>query len=81
MAGPFKIIRKIKNLYKVKLLNTIKIYNIFSPDQLQKAAEDLLLKQVNKSLLLIIITTKEKYKVQEVLTSKLVQGKLLYQVK
>jgi hypothetical protein len=81
MAGPFKIIRKIENLYKVKLLNTIKIYNIFSPDQLQKAAEDLLLKQVNKSLLLIIIITKEKYKVQEVLTSKLVQGKLLYQVK
>jgi hypothetical protein len=81
MAGPFKIIRKIGNSYKVKLSNIIKIYNVFSPDQLQKAAENPLLEQVNKLLLLIVITIEEEYKVQEVLASKLVQGKLLYQVK
>jgi hypothetical protein len=81
MAGLFKIIRKIRNLYKVKLPNTIRIYNVFSPDRLQKTTEDPLLGQVNKSLLLIVITTEEEYKVQEVLASKLVQGKLLYRVK
>jgi hypothetical protein len=32
MAGPFKITKKIGNLYEVKLFNTIKIYNVFSPD-------------------------------------------------
>jgi hypothetical protein len=63
MAGLFEITRKIGNLYEVKLLNTIKIYNVFSPDQLQKAAEDLLPGQVNKLLLLIVITTEEEYKV------------------
>jgi hypothetical protein len=78
MAGFFKITRKIGNSYKVKLPNIIKIYKVFSLDRLQKAAKDLLLEQVNKLLLLIVITTKEEYKVQEVLASKLVQGKLLY---
>jgi hypothetical protein len=81
MAGPFEITRKIGNSYKVKLPNTIKIYNVFSPDRLQKAAKDLLPGQVNKPPPLIVITIKEEYKVQEVLASKLVRGKLLYRVK
>jgi hypothetical protein len=63
MAGSFEIIRKIGNLYKVKLPNTIKIYNVFSLDRLRKAAKDPLLRQVNKPPLLIVITTEEKYKV------------------
>jgi hypothetical protein len=81
MAGLFKITRKIENLYKVKLPDTIKIYNVFSPDRLQKTAEDPLPGQVNKPSPPIMITTEEEYKVQEVLASKLVQGKLLYRVK
>jgi hypothetical protein len=81
MAGPFEITRKIGNSYEVKLPDTIKIYNVFSPDRLRKAAKDPLPGQVNKLLLLIVIITEEEYKVQEVLTSKLVQGKLLYRVK
>jgi hypothetical protein len=63
MAGPFEIIRKIRNLYKVKLLNTIKIYNVFSLDRLRKAIKNLLLGQVNKPLPPIVIITEEKYKV------------------
>jgi hypothetical protein len=63
MAGPFKIIRKIGNLYEVKLSDTIKIYNVFSSDRLRKAVKNPLLGQVNKLLLPIVITTKEEYKV------------------
>jgi hypothetical protein len=63
IAGPFEITRKIGNLYEVKLLNTIKIYNVFSPDRLRKAAEDPLLGQVNKPLSPIVITIEEEYKV------------------
>jgi hypothetical protein len=81
MAGPFEIIRKIGNSYEVKLPDTIKIHNIFSLDWLQKAAKDPLPGQVNKPPPPIVITTEEEYEVQEVLASKLVQGKLLYQVK
>jgi hypothetical protein len=81
MAGPFEITRKIENSYKVKLPNIIKIYNVFFLDRLRKAAEDPLLGQVNKPLSPIMIITEEEYKVQEVLASKLIQGKLLYRVK
>jgi hypothetical protein len=81
MAGPFEIIRKIGNSYEVKLSNTMKIHNVFSPDRLRKAAKDPLPGQVNKPSPPIVITTEEEYKVQEVLASKLVRGKLLYRVK
>jgi hypothetical protein len=63
MAGPFKITKKIGNSYEIKLPNTIKIYNVFSPDWLWKAAENPLLGQVNKPPSPIVITTEEEYKV------------------
>jgi hypothetical protein len=63
MAGLFKITKKIGNSYEVKLPNIIKIYNVFSLDWLQKAAENPLLKQVNKPSPPIVITTEEEYKV------------------
>jgi hypothetical protein len=34
MAGPYKILNKVGNLYKVKLLNLIKVYPIFLLDKL-----------------------------------------------
>jgi hypothetical protein len=34
MAGLYKILRRIRNLYKVKLPKLIKIYLIFLPDKL-----------------------------------------------
>jgi hypothetical protein len=81
MTSLFKTIKKIRNSYEVKLLNIIKIYNIFSLNRLQKAAKDPLPGQVNKTPSLIIIITEEEYEIQEVLTSKLIQDKLLYRVK
>jgi hypothetical protein len=34
IAGPYKILKKIGNLYKVKLLNSVKVYPVFSLDKL-----------------------------------------------
>jgi len=42
MAGPYKILNKEGNLYKVKLLDLIKVYPVFLPDKLQKAINNLL---------------------------------------
>jgi len=48
MAGPYKILNKEGNSYKVKLLDLIKVYPIFSPDKLQKAVNNLLPRQKNE---------------------------------
>jgi hypothetical protein len=53
IAGPYKIFEKIGNLYKVKLLNSVKVHPVFSLDKLWKAAMDPLLGQVNPPPLLI----------------------------
>jgi len=48
MAGPYKVLKKIGNLYKVKLPDLIKVYPVFSPDKLQKAINNLLPRQKNE---------------------------------
>jgi len=48
MAGPYKVFKKRGNLYKVKLLDLIKVYPIFLPDKLRKAINNLLPRQKNK---------------------------------
>jgi len=48
MAGPYKVLKKIGNSYKVKLLDLIKVYPVFLPDKLRKAVNDLLPKQKNE---------------------------------
>jgi len=42
MEGLYKILNKEGNLYKVELLDLIKIYPVFSLDKLRKAANNLL---------------------------------------
>jgi len=53
MAGPYKIPKKVGHSFKVKLPKLIKIYPIFSLDQLQKAMDNPLPRQYNNPLLLI----------------------------
>jgi hypothetical protein len=48
MARPYKVFEKIGNSYKIKLLDLIKVYFVFSPDKLWKAAIDPLPGQKNK---------------------------------
>ena len=53
MAEPYKIFSKAGNLYKVKLLDLVKVHFIFLLNKLQKVAIDPLLKQANPPPLLI----------------------------
>ncbi len=60
MTGPFEITRQIGNLYEVKLLETMKIHNVFSLDYLQKVANNPLPGQVNNPLPLIVVNTEQE---------------------
>ena len=48
IVGPYKILNKEGNLYKVKLPDSIKVHPIFLPDKLQKATNNPLPGQKNK---------------------------------
>jgi hypothetical protein len=54
------------------------VYNIFSLDYLRKAANNPLPGQLNKPLLLVVVTGDMEYKVKEVLAVKKLRGCLLY---
>ena len=47
MARLYKILEKVKHLYKLDLLETIKVHLVFLLDRLQKVSEDPLLGQRN----------------------------------
>ena len=78
MAGLYKIIDKVGNLYKVKLPNSIKVHFIFLLDKLQKAINDLLPKQKNKPPLPIQVNKDNKQEVDKILAYKLVYKMLKY---
>src|SRR6266566_6978910 len=78
MAGPYKIINKVGNLYKVKLLDSIKVHLIFLPDKLQKAVNNLLPRQKNKPPLPIQVNGDNEWEVNEILACKLVHKMLKY---
>ena len=81
MLGLYRITRQVGNLYKVELLDSINVYNVFSPDRLRKAADDLLPSQLNKPLPLVVVIGNIEYKVKEVLAVRKLRRCLLYRVK
>jgi hypothetical protein len=60
MAGLYKIIRQVRNSYKVALSKLIQIYPIFSLNKLRKAVDNPLPGQVNNPPLLIQVSVDNK---------------------
>ncbi|KAI9866997.1 MAG: hypothetical protein M1813_000395 [Trichoglossum hirsutum] len=79
MKGLYKILKQVEHSFKLKLLELMKIHLVFYIEKLQKDLSNSLLSQANAELsLLKLEDSKMEYEVQEVLTVKLIQGKLRY---
>ena len=80
MVGLYKILNKVGNLYKVELLDSVKVHPIFLLDKLWKAATDPLLGQKNELFLPIQVNNNDEWEIKEILACKLVRGTLKYYI-
>ena len=81
MIGPFQITEQVRHAYQLDLPLTMKIHNMFSPDKLQKAADNPLPGQVQEPPEPVEINDDEEWEVKQILDSHIHQRKLQYWVK
>ncbi|KAL2004646.1 hypothetical protein VTN00DRAFT_3382 [Thermoascus crustaceus] len=81
MAGPYHIIKKVGNAYRLDLPDSIHVHPVFSPDKLWKAATNPLPGQIEDPPPPIEVNGEQEWEVEEILAARLCQGKLQYKVK
>ena len=81
MAGPFPVLEKVGNSYKLELPESMRIHPVFSPDKLRRAADDPLPGQVVEPPEPLVIGDEHEWEVEEILASRVCRHRLQYQVK
>ncbi len=72
MAGPFEVLEQIGHSYKLKLLDLIKVHPVFYTEKLHKHSNNLLPRQPIDNTPPLAINDQIEYKVEQILTVKLV---------
>jgi predicted aspartyl protease/transposase InsO family protein len=82
LAGPFKILEKVGNSYKLDLPKSIKVHPVFAPEKLRKAATlEPLPGQLEDPQPAIEVNGQEEWEIESIIAVKLTKGKLYYKVK
>ena len=75
MIGSYKVKKLVRSSYQLELPHTMKIHNVFHPNLLQKAADDLLPGQRNSPPPSMVVDNKKEWKVNDILDAKRGRGK------
>ena len=81
MEGPYTVLEKVGNSYRIDFTASIKVHPIILPDRLRKAASNPLPGQENKPSEPIIVDGGTEWEVEEVLAVRTHRGKLQYRIK
>ena len=70
IQGPFEILEKVGHPYRLKLLDTIQVHDVFPTEKLRKNPDDPLPGQENKEPQPISITPDDEWEVEKILAVK-----------
>ena len=74
--GPFPIIEKVGNAFRVLLPPQIKVHNVFHPDRLRKHPMNPLPRQRQDTPEPINVNGKEEYELEKIIACRLLRKKL-----
>lgn len=80
-AGPFRVLEKIGNSWRLDLPASMNIHPVLSPEKLRKAADDPFPEQHQPPPVPLIIDNSPRWEVERILDSRLRYRKLHYRVK
>ena len=80
MLNSFQIIESVDSFYKLKLLKTMYIHDVFHSELLRSVVNDFLFNQKNKSSKSIMINDENQWKINDILNSWCYKRRLQYQV-
>lgn len=79
-SGPYKVFERVGKARRLDLPSSMSIHTVFSLDKLRKAANDLLLGQVEQPPRSLLVSYEKRWTVEKILDSKLPYQKFVYRV-